>query len=401
MPTSYELWLLDDYGRRIALLKDLAFFSYARSESYYGTIQVGLPYEVLKSLVFPTFAPDRRIDVWRSPGAGFPTRREETFLVRMERIYTRMDGVQMVVLYGNDPKDLLRRRWIIQPGGYSQTNKTDQIDDMMKAIVREQMLYGSCVDVDGVASNTRAYPQNEFLVDGDVSLGPSYTATFPDRNVLDVLGELHDASLQLNKEDPTANRRIFFAVRAFDESDDTTIARQVFKFFTYADRLGQDRTASSLVFSVENNNLEAPAYTLSHMDEENSVVVKGPGRGDSKDSATVDDTTAINQSRWNRCEGVVDASSEPDPAGLPDYGYRQLDKMRVVEELNGVFLNVPEGKSGPRSLYGIDWDLGDILPVSYAGVQFELEVRQVFVSVDDQGIETITGRNDVNAGAQQ
>jgi hypothetical protein len=41
---------------------------------------------------------------------------------------------------------------------------------MMKEIVREQMLYGSCRSSAGVLSNTRAYPNGEFSVDADVSL---------------------------------------------------------------------------------------------------------------------------------------------------------------------------------------------------------------------------------------
>jgi hypothetical protein len=47
----------------------------------------------------------------------------------------------------------------------------------------------------------------------------------------------------------------------------------------------------------------------------------------------------------------------------------------------------------PRSLYGIDWDMGDLLKVNYAGKQFEIEVINVYVSVNENGEEKITGRN--------
>ena len=203
MSATYELWLLDDKGNRILLLQDIAYFSYSRTVINYGTLLVGIPLKSWKEQVNPIFQPDWRVDVWRSAGKGYPARREGTYILRMYKIYTRdTDNLQIIAFYGRDAKDLLRRRYIIQPAGYSQTSKTDYIDDMMKEIVREQMLYGSCVDETGAADNSRAFPQGEFSVRGDASLGPMYTSTFADRNVLDVLRDLQEASLQLHELDP-------------------------------------------------------------------------------------------------------------------------------------------------------------------------------------------------------
>lgn len=66
---------------------------------------------------------------------------------------------------------------------------------------------------------------------------------------------------------------------------------------------------------------------------------------------------------------------------------------------NGTFLNTPGNSQQPRSLYGLDWDLGDILPVQYAGKTFTAEVMIVYVSVNDQGIENIVGQNSVGEAA--
>jgi hypothetical protein len=46
-------------------------------------------------------------------------------------------------------------------------------------------------------------------------------------------------------------------------------------------------------------------------------------------------------------------------------------------------------------LYGVDWDLGDLLPVKFAGKTFNVEVKVVYVSVDKDGKETITGRSTI------
>lgn len=428
MPSSYEIWLTDDTGRRItlmnSLMEGLGYFSYSRSAKGLGTCLIGIPYDNYVKKVFPLFQPDWRIDIWRSPDTGYDPRHEGTYLLRMPKIYTRStDNVQMVALYGRDPKDLLRRRYIIQPAGYTQTLKTDYIDDMMKEIVREQMLYNSCLDADAVQDNSRAFPNGEFFVQGDVSLGPLKSFTFPDRNVLDVLKELREASFQLYDEDPLSYNRIYFDVvpvrilpgkvryifdeetgdpildedgmPLVDESSPDSTSRQGFEFRTYAGLRGQDRTTSALIFSVENNNLEGPYYTKDHMNEENSIVVKGFGRGDSRPHATVTDTQRAGASRWNLCEGLEDASTEPDQTRLEDYAYPPLYAGIPQEQISCVFLNVGGSEDTPRSLYGIDWDMGDLLPVEYANQRFNVIVDIVYVAVDEDGRETITGQNDV------
>lgn len=423
MSSTYEFWLTDDKGIRIMDLRNYFFFSYSRSVSGMGAFEIGLLYDEFSKKIHPIFQPDRRVDVWRSPRKGIPLRREGTFILRMPRIYTRKtDSVQVLILYGHDAKDLLNRRWVIQPAGYSQTRKTDYIDDMMKEIVREQMLYANALDADAVVDTNRAFPTGEFMVQTAQSLGPSVTYTFADRNVLDVLKELQDMSFQLYKDD-SANQKIYFDVvpvnvrtmvkEILDEADPTnpildemgfalldetsliSNAETGFRFETYAGLRGIDRT-NGMVFSVENNNLEEPYYSKNHFEEINTVIVKGFGRGDSREWVEVQDANAVGQSRWNRCEGVHDASSEPDQSNLADFGSSFLYKNRAKEELTAIFLNVEPGPDSAQSMYGIDWDLGDLLPVQYAGKQFNIEIAIVYIAVDENGNENITGRNEIN-----
>lgn len=428
MSASYELWLLDDSGKRILLLEEMAFFSYSRTVTGFGTLLVGIPYQAFREKISPVFEPDRRIQVWRSPATGIPLREEQTYLLRMTEIYQREgDGVEIIRFYGRDAKDLLRRRIVIQAAGTSWTRKEDYADDMMKEIVREQMLYGSALDETGAVDNTRAFPEDEFLVQGEVSLGPSVTATFAEREVLDVLKELQAMSFQLNEDSPTLNSRIYFDVISFDaqgrllmildeetglpildeagypildEESPEISAEQGFEFVTFADLRGQDRTESALVFSVENDNLKGPDFSNDFTREENSIIVKGFGRGDSRDFERVQDDERVGASRWNLCEGYEDASTEPDQNNLVNFGYARLHEGRPKEDINAVFLNVPGGPDTPRSLYGVDWDLGDLLPVDYADKRFNVVVTIVYVAVDQEGKETITGRSDVHVSDQ-
>lgn len=424
MASSYELWLLDDTGRRIVLLQNMSFFAYSRSTHGLGTFEAGFPFEAYRKLYPPIFQPDLRVDVWRSPREGIPMRREGMYLLRMQRVYTREeDAMDIIVLYGRDLKDLLNRRIVAQAAGTAYTRKSDNIDDIMKAIVREQFLYGTVTDVDMAVDNTRALPNGEFFVQPDQALGPTYTKTFAERNVMDILRELHDASRQLYYDSPLVNKKIYFNIvpvdiRAtilyildeetgfpiedasgngylVDESSSDANADIGFRFETYAGLFGQDRT-DGLVFSKENNNVRDLAWSISHLDEKNSAIIKGFGRGDSREWTVVDNTSAVNASRWNRVEVFVDASTEPDQTRLDDFGYPALESGRPEEKITATFLNIPVGPDTPESLYGIQWDLGDLLPVYYFGRQFDVEVDVVYVGVDENGVENITGRNEVD-----
>ena len=282
------------------------------------------------------------------------------------------------------------------------------------------MLYGSALDEDGVVDNTRAYPQGEFSVQADFALGPSVTINCAEANVMDVLKQLKATSFELAKEN-TANYKIYFDVMpynveslagyildeatndpiedeagfAFESETSISVGAEIgFQFQTFAGLYGQDRT-TGVVFSVENDNFEFPHYSKSHLDEKNAVMVKGFGRGDSRQTEWVLDETRINQSRWNRCEVFRDGSKEPDQDKLADLGRENLWDGEPKEEISGTFLNVPGGPDSPRSLYGVDWDLGDLLPVEYADQRFDVEVSIVYVAMDEAGRETVTGRNEV------
>jgi hypothetical protein len=394
---TYELWLTDDSGQRMFPLEKYINFAYTRSSMYLSTIQIQFNFKEWIEMVQPFFRPDWRIEVWRSPAYGYPMRQEDVYMLRKPEVYTREeDAVQTLFLRGRNGMDLLNRRSVIQYTDTQYTTKTDYIDDMMKEIVREQMLYGSCLGYTGVVDNDRAWPQGEFTVQEDFSLGPNAKLSFADRNVLDIMRELMEMSFNMNYTLST-NRKIYFGVVPVELTGSTATlaepnARTGYEFRTFADLRGIDRT-DGIEFSVENGNLKGPTYIESHFDEVNAVYVKGQGIDSGRATLEVENLTLIRKSRWNRSEGVRSATYETDASGLQGEADVALGEGKPIFNLDSVFLNSPGSKNTPRSLYGIDWDMGDLLPVSYAGKQFEIEVVNVYVSVDDQGNENITGRN--------
>lgn len=398
---EYELWLTDDMGNRIALMADFgepAFFSYTRSVNGLGTLNFGLPFKPFEQKFNPYFRPDWRVEVWRSPAYGIPMRREDVFMLRKPHVYVREDNVEILTFYGRNGIDLLNRRSVIQRGGRSWAKKTDLADDMMKEIVREQMLYGSAVDEDGVSDNSRAWPQGEFSVQADAGLGPSITLGFADKTVHDVLKQIKDITLQRNVADSTVSR-IYFDVVPISLTAGSAPSGSLlgWEFRTYADLRGSDRTVNGITFSPENENMDKPAYSISHLDEINAVTVRGNGKGRTQIVESVEESSRVLSSRWNRCEAVISASNETTTAGLQAAGNAALNQGKPVEELGAVLLNTPGRKDVPQSLYGINWDLGDLVRVDYAGKQFNVEINIVYVSVDDSGNEEITGRTEVRA----
>lgn len=398
MSSNFELWLTDDRGLRLTLLSslnELFFFSYTRAVSGLGSINFGIGFREFYKEFNTYFQPDWRVEVWRSPAYGVPMRREDAFLLRKPHVYTRQDGMEVLQFYGRNGMDLLKRRSVIQRAGTSFASKNNTIDNLMKNYVRQQMLYGSALDEDGVVDNSRAWPISEFTVQINTFLGPTIARDFADRIVFDLLKDLKGASLQLHRDDP-ANRKIYFDVVPVDLVAGAAPSGSLlgWEFQTFADSRGSDRT-QGIEFSLENENIKSPAYSVSHMDEVNSVFVRGNGRGLSQIVTSVEDSDRIAASRWNRVEKIHSASSETSIAALQDAGRSELNKNKPQEDLFVTFLNMPGGTNTPRSLYGVDWDLGDLVRVNYAGKQFEAEINVIYVAVDEHGKEEITGRNEI------
>ena len=427
--TDYEFWISNDAGVSRTLLNPykgmgIIFFDYIRSTGGLGYLHFGMPLDDWNLLWVPGFQPDQQIQVLRSPGVpGYDKIEEGTFFLRKHRIYTRdSDSMRIIEVWCHSPLTLLNRRYIIQPSDTGYTSKNDNIDDMMKDIVREQMLFGYAVDQDGTVDTDRMYPQGEFSVEDEHSLGPVVERKFTDVNVLDTLKELRSLSFQLNLEDPT-NRKIYFDVvsgstlnwneiyileeaEAFspilDENDDPFLDERSldsspekpsqFIFRTYADLRGQDRT-NGVVFSVENGNMTITSHTIDHIDEVNTVVVRGTGRGDNRLTAVTQDTDAASASRWNRIEATQNGSNQTDEDALLELGRSKLWDTRKVDLLDVAFMDSPGNPVQPRSLYRVDWDLGDLLPVNYVGVNYETEVQIIYISMSEDGQESISGRN--------
>lgn len=366
---EYEVYLTDDSGRRITILNNFAFLSISRTTLGYGTLHIGIPFRDFN--VFPAFLPDRRIETWRSPAHGATMRREGSFLLRKYNVYTREeDNLEMIEFYGRSPIDILRRQHVVSTTA-ANYSKTNEVDDMMKEIVTENFI-----------TPQQTAPSGELSVDGTQALGPSISHTFFGQNVLDILKELRDISFSLN-ESAVINRRIYF-----DVVEGSPLANGGFGYIfrTYADLRGIDRTDGT-IFSVENGNMKSASYYEDYLDSFTIASILNFSNPATNGSAESPDRYI---SRWGdivRAQQSSEASADLNDSKANDL----LQDGKSDRAFNATFLDSPGSNQQPRSLYGVDWDLGDLLPVRYARKDFITEVVTVYISVNEKGEENIVG----------
>lgn len=376
MSSTYEFWLTDDSGRRFAQLDNYSFASYTRTVAGFGTIQFGMPYRYYKSLVPDFFKPDWRIDVWRSPEENYPMRREGSFFLRKPVVYERIDGMNTIELYGRSPIDILRRGDMCYTT-VSLYEKTGLADDLMVTVVSEALSNGNLV-----------VPSGEFRVDASSSLGPSVSFSAQGENVLDLLNDIRKDTIALNRASPSSYRKIYF-----DVVEDITLPNGGFGyvFKTYASLRGNDRTGSGLIFSSSNGNIRKPTYYEDYLDEITIVgAIYSAGPADCRFNVNLAD---VGLSRWNQISKTVFVGNA---LNLNRQLLDEQAKNRAQRVFSADFLNTPGGPNQPRSLYGVDWDLGDLVRAEFADKAFDCEIKIVYVAVDENGKENVIGSSEIS-----
>ena len=371
--STYQFWLCDDSGRRFYLFPKYMFFSYARTVKGFGYIEFGAPFDEFQKSVKNIFQVDWRLEVWRSPQIGVPSRREGSFLLRKYHIYTRDDGMRVIVFYGRSPLDILRRQFVDVS---EELTLTGTVDDLMKQLVTDYLV--------GAPAAYATVPSGEFEVESDTSEGPNISDEFYLDNLLDALKDLQNTAESLNLEN-SANKKIYFDVI---ETDGLVTNGFGYTFRTWSTLRGGDRT-KGITFSIENGNIRNPSYYEDYNDEFTYAHVRNKDNSSYNAVAISPDATL---SRWNVAR-IAESSSEASASTNLSKAYKKLGENAAQKRLSVTFVNSPGGPSQPRSLYGLDWDLGDLLPVLYGGRAFQAEVMVIYVSMSEDGTENITGMN--------
>lgn len=264
---------------------------------------------------------------------------------------------------------LLSGRIIAYAAGTSEADKTDYADDMIKAIVRENL-----------GSSATASRQLSITVQADTSAGETISRAFSHYKVLDTIQNLALESAE-------NGTRLYFGFRPYFESDNIALV-----FETTTNQWGTNHDAESnspLTFSKQFGNLENYVEEFDYWDEINDVYVGGQGLGEDRIVEQVTDTIAATNTPWARRERFLSYTSELTTTGLQNAGKAVLYASRGKETFSANLLDTP------LTQFNLDWQWGDKVAILQNGRDLVGIVEKIRLrSQEDR--ETLTAKVEGN-----
>jgi len=370
MAGSYEFWLTDDYGRRLAtangatLLDRILSGTFQRVANGAGRLSARFPASFDTKLL----SPDYMLQVWRAPEGG-RLALWRTYFLRRWRL-ARVGSELLIDLAGLDANDLLRRRIVANYAQTTGSEKRNYADGMMKAVVNDQMIADNSDPASAYGSRT--VPGLSYQL--DVGAGPLLSKAFAWQQVDQVVADLQRASWGAGTE-------VFW-----DVAEDTVTPTSIsFQFRTRIDQPGADRTETA-IFDEARGNLEAAELTYDWTEETNYIYCPGQGEDRFRYVAQAYDTARIAVSRYGRCEGIAYGSYSSSPEEAEAAAYEALMAGRPQRIFRG------QASDTAGTVFGRDWNWGDRVTARFLGNEFEAIIRQVILSIDGSGKETIDAR---------
>lgn len=262
--------------------------------------------------------------------------------------------LQEVEVYGIPEVDTLR--W---------SSGTDHWTDIMRHLVRDQCITGSLAAGRQILGLTCEADTHEGLDEDGNQINLCYRYD----NVANVLEEISGIGA---------------------DWDVVETGPGAYQFRVYYEMSGNDLTEDNLVgntpvtFSLENQNIE----TINYIKDRSSEVTVCYGVGKlingvrlivERKSLYGADTDSV----WNRIEATADATTQDTEAAqiIAADGFLADNMLKL--EVSFV------AKQTPTCLYGVDWDLGDLVGFYFNETYYKMRVTQVTVDVSSSG-EVIT-----------
>lgn len=375
LPSTTEIYLCTPDGIRTDCLDYCAEYSYSLIANDIAPFTIKLPASFDRKKV----QLDNIIEIWRGFGPG-TLKLDYCGFVQGWR-FADDAGLEYTELYGYSSMELLKRRVVANYAGSAQAKMTDEADDLLKAVAKDQL--GS----DASAARNLTSMGGGFTLQADLSDGQSLTKEFSYDNVLELFQEVANASAQ-------AGTNVYFDIVPIVSS--ATTGALAFQFQTFTDQRGNDRTWDSytpVYIGPAWGNLENGSLDEDHSEEINYCYVLGAGEGESRETTEVSDTARLGMSIWNRREGVKDARNleAGDTAARTAEGNTYLSENKPKLRFSGDVIETPSFR------YGRDWYFGDRVTADYAGRQLEAMLDKIVVSRDESGQEKISAKLEVEA----
>jgi hypothetical protein len=357
---AYFVEVSDPFGVKLAQVDSFLALDFVRPVNDVGVLTLDLDPNTNTA----PFRLDARLGVWRQgPAGGFLLQTETVWFVRQWRRVMYTSGERVLRITAYSASDLLARRIIAYAAGSAQASKTDNADDMMKAIVREN-LGASATDTDRRWSSY-------LTVQSDSASASSMSKAFSRRNVLTTLQEIGETSAE-------AGEPLYFDIMVPTPGG--------LEFRTYTGQRGTDRTltgAAPLVISPELGTISGGELFEDYASEYTVVYAAGQGEKDYREVSEVEDTARSGASPFGRIEALRDARHGATGASLTAEGNAYLRASRPKRIFTAALVDTPQVR------YGLEWHWGDKVTAQFEGKTFDCHIDTLRVSVAG-GKETIS-----------
>lgn len=362
---EYAVWLLTPTRTRLALIDRVIRVDLTLTVNQVGVAQLVLP------MTFPIawIQEDSVLEIWRHVVGGAKYLEGETaWLIRDWGRSLAQGGEEAINLETYTANEQLDRPIVDYAAGSSQAEKSsDYIDDIMKAIIRENL--GS------LATDSDRDFSDWLTVESDLSAGPTTSKSFAWRNVLTVLRELA-------QEADDQGTPVFFDI--VHNPGETAFT---FKTFTNQRGVNQGSDgAKQVVLSPRNGTLAEVRREYMSSVERNAVTVGGRGEGSEREIVRQEETSRLSISPINRREIFVDArnTAEGDTAALEAEAGAAIRNHRPREIFSAVIRDTEAIK------YGREYGFGDRVVAEFRG-------RAVDCRLDSVRIVVERGREEIRA----
>lgn len=347
-PLDYNL------GRRALAL------TYARTVNDVGSLTLTLP----GSYRLPISAlPDGRLEVWRRlPNGREYLDTDTVWLIQAAEYREAENGLRTLQVEADTPLSLLREpgRFVDAYAGTSGANKTAAADDLLKAIVREQL--------GASAAAARQIPN--FTVQADTSQAPSVSKAFAWRAVLDVLRDVAAAAAEAG------------TYLAFDMVSPTP---DVLEFQTFIGARGEDRRfpagLSPVVLSPERRTMVQASLRYDFRDEVTYAKAGGSGEGSARLTGEAVDAARAAVSPYRRRERFVNASNTDGQTALDDEAASIVRDGRPRVVVSGRIAQTRDLQ------YGVHWKWGDYVTIQAFGRQVDARIDAITVQVSTRATQ--------------
>jgi hypothetical protein len=375
IPNSYQIVLKDPTGVQLCpKIDNFVSAEYTRSVNNIGACKLVMSdSDIIKTVnSWDKFKTDGRVEFWRSVnGAPMYLDGETVYFIRKVERDLAEDGSQTMTFTGQDTISLLNRRTAVPDAAalaaYYNISVAQEADNMLKDIFKYYLgasadtvataAYGNAPAGTGVGFRWDSYITQQV----NLTAAPQTTKKFPNRNILQVMQEIAQASATLG------------TYLAFDIVSDG----QSMQFHTYTGQRGIDRRASTgnmLLIGPEVGNVLACHYEDDHNNEA-TYLVSGAG-------VPVFSSDREGISPFGRIMRNIPPAPAGTAAQQTAYTQSQLRYNRNKKLFTATMIQT-EG-----CLYGKHYGYGDYVTVSSWGQQFDchLDASDIKIQGDAENV---------------